>query len=102
MTSAQLLIGFFFFIVAAVGAAGYVFVLRPSRAEGTGGDIPEPTGFDQQLPKGQAAVADVFRLIGEAVPASGRLASAARLDLIAAGYRWPSAVSIFLGIKCAT
>src|SRR5258706_5296617 len=100
--NAQLLIGFFFFILAAVGAAGYVFVLRPSRAEGTG-EVVVPVTLEQpELPSAQAAVVDVFRLIGEAMPGSQGQASAARLDLIAAGYRWPTAVSIFLGIKCAT
>ncbi len=100
--NAQLLIGFFFFILAAVGAAGYVFVLRPSRAEGTG-EVVVPVTLEQpELPSAQAAVVDVFRLIGEAMPGSQRQASAARLDLIAAGYRWPTAVSIFLGIKCGT
>ncbi len=102
MTTAQMLIGLFFFILGAVSVTGYVFVLRPSRAEGNGADLPAPIALDQpDTPAAQAAVADMFRLIGEAMPGSEAQAAGARRQLIAAGYRWPSAVSIFLGIKCA-
>jgi tight adherence protein C len=102
MTPAQLLIGLFCFIVAAVSAAGYVFVLRPMRVDG-GVEIPAPIALGQrEMPSAQAAVVDMFRLIGEAVP--GMTAQAGRLQrqLIAAGFRWPSALSIFIGIKYAT
>ena len=67
MTPAQLLIGFFFFMLAAVSAAGYVFVLRPSRTEGPEAEIPAPIALGHDMPKGQAAIADLFRVIGEAV-----------------------------------
>ena len=100
--TAQLVIGLFFFILAAVSAVGYVFVLRPSRTEGAQADIPAPIALGHDMPKGQAAIADMFRLIGEAMPGSSRQTSQAQYDLIAAGYRWPSAVSVFLGIKCAS
>jgi tight adherence protein C len=102
MTPAQLLIGLFFFILAGVSAAGYVFVLRPIRAGG-GAEIPAPIARDQRdMPTAQAAVVGLFRLIGEAVP--GVTAQSGRLQrqLISAGFRWPSALSIFLGIKYAT
>jgi tight adherence protein C len=95
-----LLIAFFLFTMAAVTAAGYVFVLRPSRLDGP--EIPAPLALDQRLPSAQAAVVDVFRLIGEAMPGNGSATAKMRQDLIAAGYRWPSAVSTFIGIKCAT
>jgi tight adherence protein C len=42
----------------------------------------------------------MFRLVGEALPGRKAQAAAARILLAAAGYRWPSAVSVFLGIKC--
>ena len=96
--TAPLLIGFFFFILAAVAAAGYVFVLRPSRIEGA--EVPAPLVLGRDMPTAQAAVADMFRLIGEAIPGRGTH-HAAQQKLIAAGFRWPSAVQIFLGIKCA-
>lgn len=97
-----LLIGLFLFVLAAVGAAGYVFVLRPSRAEGTDVRIPAPIALDQRhLSTAQAAVVGVFRMLGEAIPGPDSQAADARIRLIVAGYRWPAAVSIFFGIKCA-
>jgi tight adherence protein C len=100
--SAALLIGMFLFALAAVTAVGYVFVLRPSRDAGTV-VVRTPIGLDQpDLPGAQAAVADMFRLIGEAMPGGAEQAAAVRQKLMIAGYRWPSAVSVFLGIKCAT
>jgi tight adherence protein C len=101
--NAQVLIGLFLFVLAAVSAVGYVFVLRPSRNETGTALIPTPIGINEpELPGAQAAVADIFRLIGEAMPGRQEQANAARQKLIIAGYRWPSAVSVFLGIKCAT
>jgi tight adherence protein C len=100
--SAQLLIGLFVFVLAAVSAVGYIFVLRPSRNDSGTVLIPTPIALDQrELPGPQAAVADIFRLIGEAMPGGQAQADAARQKLMIAGYRWPSAVSVFLGIKCA-
>ncbi len=100
--SAGLLIGLFFFVLAAVSAVGYVFVLRPSRDDG-GPIFISPIALEQRDPQGaQAAVADLFRIIGEAMPGGPEQANAARHKLMIAGYRWPSAVSVFLGIKCAT
>jgi len=103
MTHAQLLIAFFFFTLGAVGVCGYVFVLRPSRPEGPDAELPTPLGYDQpDMPAAQAAVVDMFRMIGEAVPGASGQAEGARQKLVAAGYRWPSAVPIFLGIKSAS
>jgi tight adherence protein C len=95
MTPGELLIGFFVFTLAAVAAAGYVFVLRPSSVEGGEAEIPlVPEPHD-------GSVMDVFRRIGDAVPGAAVHTVAIRRQLILAGYRWPSAVSTFLGIKCA-
>jgi tight adherence protein C len=103
MTQAHLLIAFFLFTLGAVGACGYVFVLRPSRLEGADVEIPAPRTYDQpEMPIAQAAVVDMFRMIGEAIPGASGQAAGARAKLVAAGYRWPSAVSIFLGIKSAS
>jgi tight adherence protein C len=99
----ELLIGLFLFIVAAVSAVGYVFVLRPSRGDSGAVLVRTPITLDQRdMPGPQAAVADIFRLIGEAMPGGQAQANAARHKLIIAGYRWPSAVPVFVGIKCAT
>jgi tight adherence protein C len=97
---AGLLIGLFLFVVAAVMAAGYVFVLRPSRVSAGQVEFPSALAQDHNdLPAAQAAVMDVFRLIGDVVPANNK--SELRNQLMMAGFRWPSAVSIFLGIKAA-
>src|SRR5664279_825981 len=97
-----LLTGLFFFILAAVSAAGYVFVLRPSKAEGATLDIPQGSPLSpQDLPAAQAAVVDVFRALGDSLPLPGDRV-AFRGQLIMAGYRWPAAVAIFLGLKAAS
>jgi tight adherence protein C len=104
----ELAIGLFLFVLAAVTAAGYVFVLRPSRNQAGTVPVPTPIALDQltvnyrELPGAQAAVADIFRLLGEAMPGGEEQANAARHKLIIAGYRWPAAALIFVGIKCAT
>jgi tight adherence protein C len=98
----ELLAGLFLFILAAVSVAGYVFVLRPSKNEAPEIEIPAGISLEQHdLPVAQAAFVGAFRLLGEAIPNSGKQEELRR-QLIAAGYRWPSAVSIFLGIKAAT
>ena len=68
--SSELLIGLFLFVLAAVSAVGYVFVLRPARNEGGAVTIvPPPVGINQPaLPGAQGAFANIFRLLGEAVP----------------------------------
>jgi len=102
MTPSTLLVAFFLFTLAAVSAAGYAFVLKPSRSQGEGGRPALPLVFDQpDLPAAQAAAVDVFRMMGEALPSWAARTSELRSELAAAGYRWPSAVSVLLGIKCA-
>jgi tight adherence protein C len=95
-----LLIAFFLFIMAAVTAAGYVFVVRPLGSDAP--EIPAPIALDRRGPGPQAAVFGVFRLIGEAVPNNGSATLRIRRDLIAAGFRWPSAVTTFIGVKCGS
>ncbi len=103
MTPATLLIAFFLFTLAAVSAAGYAFVLKPSRTEGQGVNDPLPMALNHpDLPAPQAAAMDIFRMMGEALPSWAARTSELRGELAAAGYRWPSAVSVLLGIKCAS
>src|ERR1700722_15783867 len=97
-----LLAGLFFFILAAVSVAGYVFVLRPSKAESAAIEIPPGISLNQRdLPGAQAAFVDAFRVLGESLPLPGNH-KALQQQLVIAGYRWPAAGSIFLGIKGAT
>jgi tight adherence protein C len=101
MTNGELLIAFFLFTLAAISAAGYAFVLKPSRAEGEGSAVPLMLDHPD-LPAAQAAAVDVFRMMGEALPAWAARTAELRVELAAAGYRWPSAVPVLLGIKCAS
>jgi tight adherence protein C len=103
MSAAELLIAFFLFTLVAVSAAGYAFVLKPSRAQSESGSAPLPLVLNHpDLPAAQAAAMDVFRMMGEALPPWAANAMELRRELAAAGYRWPSAVSVLLGIKCAS
>jgi tight adherence protein C len=103
MTTSELLIAFFLFTLAAVSAAGYAFVRKPSRTEGESGAAPRTLAFHHaHLPAPQAAAMDIFRMMGEALPEWAARTSELRRNLSAAGYRWPSAVSVLLGIKCAS
>jgi tight adherence protein C len=80
---------------------GAVFVRVPPRPETAEAAQPGPMVLAQpDLPIAQAAVLDMFRLIGEAIPGGSGQQAAARMLLSSAGFRWPAAVSVFLGIKC--
>ena len=97
-----LLLGLFLFVLAAVSAAGYVFVLRPSKTEGADIVIPQAISLNQRdLPAAHAALIDTFRFLGESLPLPGNRDDLRR-QLVVAGYRWPAAVAIFLGIKAAS
>ena len=94
-----MLAAMFLFVMAAVTGAGYVFVLRPSRS-----DLELPAALTlngPQLPGAQAAVAGALRMIGEALPGQKNQGEMRR-ELVAAGYRWSSAVPVFMGIKAAS
>ena len=100
-----MLVGLFLFVLAAVSAAGYLVVLRPSKAEaGEAAEANIPVGISlehQDLTAAQAAFVGGFRALGESLPVFVKQENLQR-QLIIAGYRWPSAVAIFLGIKAAS
>lgn len=97
-----LLAGLFLFILAAVSAAGYLFVLRPSKMESANAEVPPAIALHQtDLPTARAAFVDGFQWLGESLPFPGNREDLWR-QLVSAGYRWPGAVSIFLGIKAAS
>ncbi len=97
-----MLAGLFLFVLATVSLAGYFVVLRPSRTDAADVEIPVGISREQQdLSVAQAAFVGTFRALGEALPVSGNQ-DTLKQQLVIAGYRWPSAVSIFLGIKAAT
>lgn len=96
-----ILLGFFAFVMAAITLAGYL-LSRTTEASGasassaTGGALSQPS-----LTPGTSAFVDVFRSIGEAFPNAKKEANPYRKKLSQAGYRWPSAVPAYYGIKCA-
>lgn len=103
MSTPVLLVLFFLFTVSAVSAAGYLLVLKPSVDAGEQEDASSQIVLNQpDLPAPQAAVLDIFRLIGAVIPEGNAQRESARKLLLLAGYRWPSAVTSFLGIKIAT
>ena len=82
MTPPVLLIAFFLFTLAAVSAAGYAFVLKPSRGDGENGPAALPVALDHpDLPAAQAAAMDVFRMMGEALPSWAARTSDLRREL---------------------
>jgi tight adherence protein C len=103
MTPIELVAAFFIFVLLAFGAVAYVFVLRPAQTAQGAPLIPAPLTPDERSMHGpQAVLVQGFRLIGEALPAGVAQGGDLRRKLMQAGFRWPSAVSIFLGVKCAT
>ena len=82
--------GLFLFILGAVIVAGYVFVLLPATA-----------GPNQTVESTQEVVAWALKKLGETVPSPRKDAKSLRLRLAAAGYRWPSAVTMFNGVRTA-
>ncbi|HZS50466.1 MAG TPA: type II secretion system F family protein [Bryobacterales bacterium] len=101
-TELWLLIGFFAFVMLVVTGAGYAFVLRP--ADGSG-SRPSESGLLQGSEPEPASTKDILarivRHLGEAVPAKQGEVSALRKRLISAGYRSPSTVPLFYGLKYA-
>lgn len=103
MTPELLLGSFFLFTLAAVSLAGYTFVLKPARSEIDTPEVSVSTFLTQpDLPAPQAAILEIFRKVGSLIPESSKQRESARRLLLLAGYRWPAAVSTFLGIKCMT
>ena len=97
MSDVTLLAALFLFVMACVTAAGYVFSSRSENASGSEASVlgePQREGT-------QAFFAQAFRRVGETVPAANEAANPMRRQLMSAGYRYPSAVPIFYGIKCA-
>jgi tight adherence protein C len=84
--------GFFLFVMAAVVAVGYLFMRRSQRVEQI------PAGLSTE-PATHTVFVGLFRSIGEAFPATKNENNPYRVKLAAAGYRWPSALAIFYGIK---
>ena len=97
MSDLLILVGLFVFVMAGVTAAGWVFWSGPSVANESGTSvIGEP-----RMHGTQEFFAQAFRRVGETVPAATAASNPMRSLLMSAGYRYPSAVPILYGIKCA-
>jgi tight adherence protein C len=87
--------GFFAFVLTAVAVAGYFY----QRLTEHRGSVEHP---GDSLMASRGAVAGLFQSIGETFPAAKNDKNPYRVKLASAGYRWPAALPIFYGIKCAS
>src|ERR1700733_10095797 len=103
MTQIWVSAGFFAFVLTAVAVAGYCYQRLAERRniEGSGENSPQLLAGEPQ-PASRAAFANLFQSIGENFPAAKNEQNPYRIKLSAAGYRWPSALPIFYGIKCGS
>jgi tight adherence protein C len=92
--------GFFAFVMVAVTAAGYFFLRETSETQNP--EIPAGLSTEPSLPPSRAAFMGLFRSIGERFPATKNEKNPYRAKLAHAGYRWPSALPVFYGIKCGS
>jgi tight adherence protein C len=99
MTEIWVAAGFFAFVMTAVAVAGYCYQ-RLAERRNPEVSVQLLTG-PQQAPS-RAAFANLFQSIGENFPAAKDDQNPYRVRLTAAGYRWPSALPIFYGIKCGS
>lgn len=91
--------GFFAFVLTAVAVAGYCY---ERLTEGRNVEGSERLVASERQSSSRAAVANLFQSIGENFPAAKNEQNPYRVRLAAAGYRWPSALPIFYGIKCGS
>ncbi len=99
-----LLAMFFAVVLGSVTAVGAVLLRRWKQAPAGGG---AGTGESLLLeaapaPGLKARLARTLHAIGEALPGSQKGQEPLRRRLLQAGYRWPSAPTVFQGIKVAT
>lgn len=104
MTELWLAGGFFLFVLSAITVAGYLLLGRNSMAGETA--LPGATPVSVVTPdavetEGLGIIVRAFQLVGQAMPGVRSGKHPLRRKLLLAGYRLPSAVAIFEGIKCA-
>ncbi len=105
MTSETWLLATFFCVVfGSIAAVGYVVLVR-FRSRDDAGAPSSPSGLsldDRPLGRPHAFLAKTFQAVGESVPPSRERTEPLRKRLVMAGYRWPTAVAIFHGVKVAS
>jgi tight adherence protein C len=91
----------FSFVLSAVTLVGYWFFLRPADARQEP-ELVRPSLDAGKLPEVRGALVELFRSVGERFPGSSKERNPYRKKLLMAGFRWPGAVSVYYGIKCAS
>ncbi len=94
-------IAFFAFVLVSVTLVGYLFFLKPrqtGRAEAAVSGVLTPSAADTP----GNALLDVFHSIGSNFPGARKEENPYRRHLGIAGYRLPSALPVFYGIKCTS
>jgi len=99
MTDLWIVAAFFAFVLTAVTGAGYCYERFIERRSQASAALPGPLLAGEQKSSTRAAFANLFQSIGENFPAAKNEQNPYRARLSAAGYRWPSALPIFYGIK---
>jgi len=99
MTELWVAAGFFAFVLTAVAVAGYGY---QRLAERRNLESAAQLLVGSRQSASRAAFANLFQSIGENFPAAKNEQNPYRGRLSAAGYRWPSALPIFYGIKCGS
>jgi tight adherence protein C len=99
MTDIWIGAAFFAFVLTAVAIVGYFYQRLAERREM---ESPGQLLAGERTTVSQAAFANLFQSIGENFPAAKNEQNPYRIRLSAAGYRWPSALPIFYGIKCGS
>ncbi|MBV9768438.1 MAG: type II secretion system F family protein [Bryobacterales bacterium] len=97
MTGLWVAAAFFAFVMSAVSVAAYCYQSLVERRGIQGQTLAEER---QSTPRD--TFANLFRSIGENFPAAKNEQNPYRVKLSWAGYRWPSALPIFYGIKCGS
>ena len=95
MSEFWILAGFFAFVMALTTLAGYAVVLRPAA-----GAPAAASGAESASPR--EWLAETVRRVGEGILAGQADANALRKRLVAAGYRSPSTVHMYSGLKVAS
>jgi tight adherence protein C len=106
MTEFWLIGGFFAFVLLAITTAGYFILARQGTVTASAEAAPRPRSTvlipESVNTDGFGAIVRAFQLVGLMIPGARAENNPLRRDLVAAGYRMPSAVSTFYGLKCAT
>lgn len=98
MTELWIAAGFFAFVLMAILAVSIGYERLVERRSAGSGQLLA----SDQAATPQTAVANLLQSIGENFPAAKNEQNPYRARLSAAGYRWPSALAIFYGIKCGS